>query len=280
MISVIKTGFYSTIQDSGRTGYRHIGVPVSGVMDKHAAHLANTLLENAAEDALLEITMTGPVLEFQEPTSIALAGADMTATLNNQPIAVNEVHQIEAGDVLAFEKLKHGLRTYLAIKGGFQTDKVLNSRSLYTPITTLDRIKPGMELSYIPVAEFDPKITHIKPAQFWKKHQLKVYPGPEFHVLEDQQLERLFSEPFSIAKENNRMAYQLEEYLSAKSHPMLTSATLPGTVQLTPAGKIIILMRDGQTTGGYPRIMQLTQKSINILAQKKYGDSVEFTLLP
>ena len=75
------------------------------------------------------------------------------------------------------------------------------------------------------------------------------------------------------------MAYQLEEYLSAKSHPMLTSATLPGTVQLTPAGKIIILMRDGQTTGGYPRIMQLTQNSIDLLAQKKFGDKVEFTLL-
>ena len=279
MISVVKPGFFSTIQDSGRMGYRHMGVPVSGVMDQHAAHLANSLLENTAGDALLEITMTGPVLEFHEPTFIALAGADMSATLNDQPIGINEVHGIEAGDVLAFKKLIHGLRTYLAIKGGFQTEKILNSRSFYTPITKSDSIKPFMELHYIPVDEFHPKITYIKPVEFWKKQQLKVYQGPEFHVLDDQQLERLFSRPFAIAKENNRMAYQLEEHLIAKSHPMLTSATLPGTVQLTPAGKIIILMRDGQTTGGYPRIMQLTQNSINLLAQKKFGDKVEFTLL-
>ncbi len=252
---------------------------MSGVMDQHSAHLANTLLENAPGEALLEITMTGPILEFQEPTFIALAGADMSATLNDQPIGTNEVHGVAAGDVLAFDKLKYGLRTYLAIKGGFRTDKVLDSRSFYLPITTLDRVKPLMELEYIPIAEFNPKISHIKPARFWKEHKLEVYQGPEFHVLEDQQLERLFSRSFSIAKENNRMAYQLEEYLSAKSHPMLTSATLPGTVQLTPAGKIIILMRDGQTTGGYPRIMQLTQNSIDLLAQKKFGDKVEFTLL-
>ncbi len=279
VISVIKTGFYSTVQDSGRLGFRHMGVPVSGVMDRHAAHLANSLLENDAGDALMEITMTGPVLEFQEPTFIALTGADMSATLNEKAIAINEVHGIEAGDVLAFDKLNNGLRSYLAIKGGLQTEAVLNSRSFYTPITKLDRIKPHMELHYQPITEFHPKITHIKPAQFWKKQQLKVYQGPEFHVLDDQQLERLFAQPFSIAKENNRMAYQLEEHLSAQSHPMLTSATLPGTVQLTPAGKLIILMRDGQTTGGYPRIMQLTQKSINLLAQKKYGDKVEFSLL-
>ena len=81
-----------------------------------------------------------------------------------------------------------------------------------------------------------------------------------------------------MAKENNRMAYQLEEHLCPNTHSMLTSATLPGTVQLTPAGKLIILMMDGQTTGGYPRILQLSERSINLLAQKKYGDKIEFVL--
>jgi len=116
VISVIKTGFYSTVQDSGRLGFRHMGVPVSGVMDRHAAHLANSLLENDAGDAMLEITMTGPVLEFHEPTFIALAGADMSATLNEKAIAINEVHGIEAVDNFTFYIIKKCLMSYLSIK--------------------------------------------------------------------------------------------------------------------------------------------------------------------
>ena len=278
MLKVKKGGFYSTIQDRGRFGYRHIGVPVSGAMDQYAAHRVNSLLDNKPGDALMEITMTGPELEFQEPTYIALSGAELSASLNGGPISGNEVHQIQAGDVLSFGKLVYGLRTYLGIKGGFLTDLVLNSRSFYSPLTLLNRIKDGLEIPYAAVEEYHPKITHIKTSPFWKENRLKVHKGPEFEILGDQQLERIFAQPFNIAKENNRMAYQLKEQLDANSHPMLTSATLPGTVQLTPSGKLIILMRDGQTTGGYPRILQLTQKSINLLAQKKFGDKVEFVL--
>ncbi len=156
---------------------------------------------------------------------------------------------------------------------------ILNSSSFCSPLTPLDRIKEGLQIPYTPFQEYEPKITRIKPSAFWKENRLQVHQGPEFGILGDQQLERLFAQSFSIAKENNRMAYQLSELLDANSHPMLTSATLPGTVQLTPSGKIIILMRDGQTTGGYPRILQLTQKSINLLAQKKFGDKIEFELL-
>ncbi|MCX2719708.1 biotin-dependent carboxyltransferase family protein [Lentiprolixibacter aurantiacus] len=278
MISVRKSGFFTTLQDAGRFGYRHLGVPVSGVMDRYAARRANSLLENQKGDALLEITMTGPELEFHEPTYIALAGADMSAKLNGESIGINEVHEIEPGDILSFGQLKKGLRVYLAIKGGFQTASILNSRSFYKPITEMNRIREHMELPYTPCDSYVPKIMQVKPDTFWKRNQLQVYPGPEFDLLDDKQLEGLFVRSFTIAKENNRMAYQLEEHLSPNIHSMLTSATLPGTVQLTPAGKIIILMVDGQTTGGYPRILQLSEGSINLLAQKKHGDKIEFVI--
>ncbi len=278
MISVKNKGFYTTVQDSGRFGYRHLGVPISGVMDRYAARLANSLLENEPMDALLEITMTGPELEFHEPSYIALAGADMSARINDQNIELNEVHQISPGDILSFGQLKKGFRVYLAVKGGFQTDRVLNSRSFYKPLTEMNRIKKNMEIPYNPCEHFVPKIIQIKPDTFWKRNQMHVYPGPDFTLLEDNQLEGLFARSFTIAKENNRMAYQLEEHLSPNAHSMITSATLPGTVQLTPAGKILILMVDGQTTGGYPRILQLSAGSINLLAQKKFGDKIEFVL--
>ncbi|MCE2612267.1 biotin-dependent carboxyltransferase family protein [Flavobacteriaceae bacterium D16] len=278
MVSVKKRGFFTTIQDTGRLGFRHLGVPVSGVMDRYAARLANSLLENQASDALLEITMTGPELLFHEPTYIALTGADMSAKINNEPIELNEVHQIAPEDIVSFGKLKKGLRTYMAIKGGFQIEQILNSRSFYQPITKLDRIKDNMELDYTPCEAYSPRIIQIKPDTFWKRNKIHVYPGPEFALLDDKQLEGLFANTFTVAKENNRMAYQLEEHLSPNTYTMLTSATLPGTVQLTPAGKLIILMVDGQTTGGYPRILQLSERSINLLAQKKYGDKIEFVL--
>lgn len=278
MISVIKSGFFTTIQDTGRLGFRHLGVPVSGVMDRYAARLANSLLENQAADALLEITMTGPELQFHEPTFIALTGADMSPKLNGEDINSHEIHQVFPEDILTFGKLKQGLRTYLAVKGGFQTEAVLNSRSYYKPITPLNRIKENMELPYLPCEHYEPKISQIKPAVFSKRNQLEVYPGPEFSLLDDKQLESLFAKPFTLAKENNRMAYQLEEPISANAHTLVTSATLPGSVQLTPSGKLIILMMDGQTTGGYPRILQLSEKSIDLLAQKRFGDQVSFVL--
>jgi len=106
-----------------------------------------------------------------------------------------------------------------------------------------------------------------------------VYKGPEYKQLTDKQLEVLFFKEFTVAKENNRMAYQLKEKIMGHKISMLTSATLPGTVQFTPSGKLIVLMKDAQTTGGYPRILQLTEKSISILSQKRMGDNLSFKLV-
>ncbi len=276
MLKIVKSGFFTTIQDSGRFGFRHLGVPVSGSMDRAAAHLANAMLENPDEAAVLEVTMSGPVLEFTRDTWIAIAGANLSPKLNEVDIDNHGVHRIRSGDRLAFGKHIDGLRGYVAIKGGFDTGEVLKSRSFYKPITEKDHLVAGMELHYEEVSEFEPKITHVIPEEIERVLKLKASPGPELDILDSEQQELLFSQPFTIAKENNRMAYQLQEILGSHQHPMLTSATLPGTVQLTPGGKLIILMRDGQTTGGYPRILQLSDDSINKLAQKTFGDTVYF----
>ncbi|MCW5515397.1 biotin-dependent carboxyltransferase family protein [Muriicola sp. Z0-33] len=278
MLKVVASGFFSTVQDIGRFNFRNKGVPVSGAMDSYSAAIANSLLENESSDAVLEITMTGPTLEFNEPTYIAITGAELSAELNGNGIKAYEVHQIRQGDILSFGKLINGFRCYLAIKNGFKTEEVLGSRSFYKPITKLNCIRDYMELNYDAVPAFTPKIAEVKAAPFHKVSGLEVQYGPEYGILSDKQLEILFSKEFSVAKENNRMAYQLNETIDGHSINMLTSATLPGTVQLTPAGKLIILMRDGQTTGGYPRILQLSKKAISILSQKKYGDQVAFEM--
>ncbi len=278
MLKVIKSGFFTTVQDRGRFGFRHMGVPVSGVMDQAAASLANAMLENDENAAVLEITMSGPLLEFEEETWIALSGANLSPQLNGKDIDNHSVHKVNAGDTLAFGKHIDGLRGYLAVKGGFQTPLVLNSRSFYSPITEENHLAARMEIPYNEVTDFEPKITHIIREDLEKINTLKVSPGPEYDILSDTQKEFIFNNSFTIAKENNRMAYQLEELIGEHKHIMLTSATLPGTVQVTPGGKLIILMRDGQTTGGYPRILQLTGEAIDRLAQKTFGDTISIKL--
>ncbi len=279
MLKVLKSGFYTSVQDLGRFHYRNKGVPVSGVMDEVSVFKANTLLENEITDAVLEITMTGPTLFFEEETYIVMAGAEMSATLNNQPIVNYKVYQIDVGDILSYGKLEAGFRAYLAIKGGFKSKQMYGSSSFYKPVTFGNRLMDGDMVRFDYNEIFKPKISEIKVDSFLGETVLKVHKAPEFDILTETQLELLFSKDFIVAKENNRMAYQLNELLEGHTHNMLTSATLPGTVQLTPAGKLIILMKDGQTTGGYPRILQLSDKAIAILAQKREGATISFKLV-
>lgn len=279
MLKVLKSGFYTTIQDTGRFGLRDKGVPISGIMDMETVSKLNALLENKEDAAVLEITMTGPTLEFEEDTFITLGGAEFSITLNNEPIDGFTVIKIKAGDILSYGRLKKGFRGYLAIKGGFKSDKVLNSRSYYPSINPKGIIKDRALIPYEKTDTFKPKLSEMKVDDLLDENILQVGKGPEFILLSDKQLEYLFFKEFTVANENNRMAYQLNEELSGHKVSMLTSATLPGTVQFTPSGKLIILMKDGQTTGGYPRILQLTDKAISILAQKKAGDTIKFKLI-
>ena len=279
MLKVLKSGFYTTLQDSGRFDYRNKGVPVSGVMDVHVVNYANRLLENESESSVLEITMTGPTLQFEEQTFIVLAGADMSATVNNEPILNNKVYQINKGDILSYGRLLNGFRGYLAIKGGFESKSILGSQSQFYPITTTGYVKEKDEIAYGEVLNFKAKISEIKTVSLLNELVLEVSKGPEYELLEDEHLEQLFFKEFSVAKEYSRMGYQFEERIKGHQWSMLTSATLPGTVQITPSGKLIVLMKDGQTTGGYPRILQLSDKAISILAQKKFGDTISFKLI-
>lgn len=278
MLKFKKSGFYSSIQDQGRFGYRHFGVPVSGAMDQYAARIANDLLGNDRDAAVLEFTMTGPELEFGENTYIALSGAHMEASYQGESLRMNTVHKIEKGGCIQFGRMTRGFRTYMAIKGGFKTEIALGSRSFYKGITPNHYLQDLQIIPYDACDHYEPLIPDLSPERKANRGQLIVSPGPEYDMLENPQLERIFSEKFTVAMENNRMAYQLEEKIPGHDRSMITSVTLPGTVQFTPAGKLIVLMRDGQTTGGYPRILQLNDHAINILAQKKYGDSVQFRL--
>lgn len=279
MVEVLKQGLLSTIQDLGRLGYAHLGVPVSGAMDAASALMANTILGNNPNAAVIEMTLIGMHLKFLAETVICISGADMSATLNGKPIPLNKRIEVHPSDSIQFGSAKMGCRTYLAILGGFKTDKVLTSGSFYHSITSNSVLEKGDLIKYAPsTSHISNDYAKLKPNNF-ETSELNVYKGPEFETLNQQQQEWLFDQNFTVSKLNNRMAYQLNETLENSLSPIITSAVLPGTVQLTPNGHLIILMRDAQTTGGYPRILQLSESAINLLSQKKVKDAVQFISL-
>jgi len=278
VVKVIKSGFYTTVQDLGRLGFQQYGVPVSGVMDSYSARLANALLNNDIDAAVLEITMTGPVIVFTSDTLICISGADISPQCNKDSIKLNHVIKITKGDEISFGKLQFGFRCYLAVYDGFQTELVMKSKSMYKNITSPFIISDGDELSisdYNAETEISHSSIKVNSDHFESK-ELKTFKGPEFEKLSKKQQKLLFSNDFTIAKENSRMAYQLNERIENNLKPIITSLVLPGTVQLTPSGQLIVLMRDCQTTGGYPRVLQLCEKSISILSQKFTGNAIHF----
>jgi biotin-dependent carboxylase-like uncharacterized protein len=249
-------------------------------MDQFSSSLSNKLLNNKQQDAVMEITMTGPVLKFHKKTTISITGADISPVLNNKPIRMNRAHSIEKGDVLSFGKLKYGIRSYLSVSGGFLTKKVMSSRSMYSNITESFRIVKGenLEINSIKKMNIDSLITQFDYMNHFKSNEIKVFKGPEFESLSKTQKNEILKNQFTISNDNNRMAFQLKENLKNELKPIITSLVMQGTVQLTPSGKIIILMRDNQTCGGYPRILQLTENAINKLSQKHMNNNIHFEL--
>ena len=280
-ILVLTSGLQSSIQDLGRKGFRCYGVPISGAMDKFSAILANKLLNNDEGMPVMEMTCKGAKLFFEDETFIVITGANMSPELNGNLIELNLVHKVKSGDVLSFGKLIFGSRVYLGVKGGFLTESKLNSNSYYDGITEKSYIEKGDRLR---IADYDPDFhasaskLKIKKSHFNTKI-IEVTKGPEFNRLTKRHRLILLNREFSIDVLNNRMGYQLKKSIpSIENDEIITSIVIPGTVQLTPSGKLIIMMRDCPTTGGYPRVLQLTDLAINQLAQKRTGDKFKFKL--
>lgn len=281
MLKVLKPGLYATVQDLGRFGYASSGVPISGVMDKYSAKLANLLLANDENDAVIEVAFGGSSFRFLKNTSICLSGADLNAELNGVKIRFNHSVKVKANSILTFVKPTYGFRCYLAVKGGFLNKKVLGSRSYFREVTKNYILQKDDELLYNEVDH--PQKQSLATVSVDKEHfnsiSIDVFKGLEYELLTKNQQQVIDRTRFTVAVEHSRMGYKLYETIENDLESMLTATTIPGTVQLTPSGTLIVLMRDCGVTGGYPRILQLTDESINKLAQKSTGDTFKFKLI-
>tara|TARA_B100000214_G_C23945886_1_gene617985 strand:- start:822 stop:1658 length:837 start_codon:yes stop_codon:yes gene_type:complete len=276
MIKVISKGLYTTIQDKGRFGYRNIGVPSSGYMDSESAETANLIINNPKDNPLIEATLIGPTLEFKKSAVICITGGEFSPTLNDIKISSYSAIEVNKGDILKINNSSIGSRCYISIQGTIISDTILGSKSFYHQITNSSILEDGdIFLFKKNIRTLEQKYTHKK---FELNKTINVFRGPEFKCLSNESIKTLFNEEFSIGI-NNRMAYNLLEKIQDGVNSIISSGVIPGTVQLTPSGNIIILHRDSQTTGGYPRILQLNEKSLNDLAQLRTGDIIRFKLL-
>lgn len=279
-IEVLQPGLFSSIQDQGRFGFRKYGVPVSGPMDGEAATMANLILQNDKKDGLLEITLQGPKMKFSGATQIVICGAQLSPVLDGVELQNNRRHNVEHGQVLSFGRRTAGCRAYLGVKGGFNSEKILGSLSWCPGITKYTRLEKGMRLLYPETGiKHSENYSAVRFQEEKTSDELLAFPGPEYDLLSTSEKNKLQKSPFSIGKDSNRMGIQMEESFRNELKPIITGPVLPGSVQLTPSGRLIVLMRDCQTTGGYPRVLQLSDAGINRLAQRIPGEKIRFQLL-
>tara|TARA_Y100000739_G_scaffold177569_1_gene155484 strand:- start:1294 stop:2133 length:840 start_codon:yes stop_codon:yes gene_type:complete len=276
MIKVIQTGLFTTIQDGGRHGYRNIGIPTSGFMDQENAWAANIIVDNDREESLFEITLTGPTLIFNGNYVISITGGDFNPLINELPVKMYQPINVKLGDTLKINNTKNGARCYLAISGGIDVKSIFGSKSFFSNISESYYLRKGDEIKIS--NNSNSKILKKNKFKFKLKKSMDVFKGPEFDLLSIKVKKILFKNEFTI-RTNSRMGYNLEEKVQIGIKSIISSPVMPGTIQLTPSGKMIILHRDCQTTGGYPRILQLNKSSLNHLSQIKSNEKIKFSLI-
>ena len=279
-VEILKPGLYTTIQDLGRFGFSEYGVPIGGAMDQNSFLLANGLLNNDPECAVVEWSLIPLVLQFHEDAVVSCTGASMYPKLNNQILDSKSVLEVKKGDVLSFNTCKYFMYGYVGIENGFQTDMVMNSRSFYKGITDKHKLEKGDILPFVKTSLTPKSNSNLKtPFNQNEVIDIDAFPGIEYNRLSEREQENLATKIFTVSNIRSRMAMQLQERLDNELATILTAPVLPGTVQLTPSGQLIVLMRDCQTTGGYPRVLQLKEDAIGTMAQIPTGNSVRFKVV-
>ena len=284
-IRVIQPGVQTTVQDLGRFGYQQFGVPVAGAMDPRSMKLANLLLGNDPGEAVLEITIMGPQLVFDETNYIALTGGDLGASLDGKPMPRYQAVKVQAGQTLRFLGLRNGCRAYLAFAGGLDIPPVMGSRSTYMKAKIGGfkgrKLEAGDELSFR-----DPKPDLLFPerrklgADFvpQKQYDLRVILGPQDDHFTEEGLQTFFREVYTVSAEFDRMGIRLDGAVIEHKNggDIISDGIAFGAVQVPTAGKPIIMAADRQTTGGYTKIATVISADFRILGQLRGGDKVHF----
>lgn len=297
-IKVIKPGLATSVQDAGRNGYYHLGIPPSGALDQYSFRAANLLLGNAETAAVLECTLLGPQLQFSTACQIAICGAAMQPRINGQPQAVHQVLSIAAGDTLDFLPAAAGMRAYLAVSGGIDLPAVLDSRSTYA-LGGLGGYQ-GRCLQagdILPLAAAPPTtapagrtLPAALQATLPRKAEVRVLPGLYAHRLCAESAARFYQDQWRVSSESDRIGYRLkggaplqfqprEAPFGAGADPSnIVDAGYPiGSIQVPSGKEPIILLRDAVSGGGYAMIGTVISADLDMVGQLQPNQGITFT---
>lgn len=282
---VLKPGFFTTVQDLGRHGYLRYGVPISGAMDAFSMVAANLLVKNNPNDACLEITLIGPELQALADTQIAITGGSLSPKINGDAVSMWQTLTVHRGDVVSFGKMENGCRSYLSVRGGINTPAILGSKSTYVRgkfggiegrQLKIGDVIEGFNVSPIETVYKMPE--NLVPS-FPNDFTVHVILGPQADMFTERGVETFLSNPYRVTIESDRMGYRLEgPTIEHKGKADIVSdALFPGAIQVPKNGKPIVIMKDAQTTGGYPKIAVVTTPDLDKLGQAKPNDKVRFS---
>ena len=297
-IEVIKPGLATSVQDAGRAGHYHLGIPPSGAMDQFAMRSANLLLGNAEDAAVLECALMGPELRFTQACRIATGGAEMVPKIDGQPHPNFEVLEVPAGSVLSFDFVRAGARLYLAVEGGIDVPERLGSRSTYAlgalggyegrPLKAGDVLPVGQSKAATRAA-VGRRLPEAFVPRFAKHYELRVVPGLYDHLLEEEARERFYQEDWSVASEADRIGYRFkggtplrfierEPPFGAGDDPSnIVDACYPiGSIQVPAGSEPIILHRDAVSGGGYAMVGTVISADMDLVGQIQPHQKVRF----
>jgi len=285
-IIVRKAGILNTVQDLGRYGYQKYGVNPNGAMDRWAVRILNCLLGNAADSPVIEMHFPAGEFEFDRDSIFAVGGADFGPRLSGTAISNWTSHSAGAGDTLTFSGKHFGERAYLSVSGGISLGLWLGSTSTNLGAKAGGyhgrRLGAGDQLEWMS-SDWPVGLTVGRSMipRYSLSPVVRITKGPEFDILTGISASSLISEAFAISTDSNRMGFRMSgpELFRYSSSEMISSATTFGTIQLLPNGQLIILMADHQTTGGYPRIANVVEADLPLLAQIGPGKGVRFELV-
>ena len=281
-VTVLRPGLLTTVQDRGRWGHFSSGVPAAGALDMAAHDAANAAVGNDPDAATLEVTLQGPELRVEQPTTVAVGGADLNASVGGAPLAPGLPRRCGAGDVVRFGERRAGARAYVAFDGGIDAAPILRSRATHLPsrMGGIDG-RPLAAGDVLPLGGSQSS----RAATIYRRPlpaggaRLRVLPGPQDDLLPRDTIDLLQRTRFSIATQSNRMGYRLSgARLPASTGEMISDATFAGAIQVPPSGEPILLLADRQTTGGYPQVATVITADLPLAGQLAPGDWVEFAV--
>ncbi|MGW1499033.1 5-oxoprolinase subunit C family protein [Streptomyces mirabilis] len=281
-LAVVRAGALTTVQDRGRPGHAHLGVPRSGALDAPAAALANRLVGNPVEAALLETTLNGCALRPRSAVTMAVTGAPCPVTVGGRPAPWGAPVRVAAGALLDIGPARAGVRSYVAVAGGVAVDPVLGSRS--TDLLSGLGPPPLTDGTVLPLGRPDGVHTRVDvvphpgpPSEL----VLRVTPGPREDWFTASALRTLATGTYRVSSASNRIGLRTEgpSLERAVSGELPSEGMVLGAVQVPPDGRPVVFLADHPTTGGYPVIAVVRGADLPAAAQAVPGTPVRFMVV-